>query len=138
MSKGKTLNIIFDGKCDFCIRSLKVLRALDVRGVLRFHDFRRAGTVQEFPILLGADVEDAMYAVAKDERPQRGFFAFRRVLWTSPLMWPLLPLFYFPGISFVGNRVYSWVARNRQAFGCESTICTLPTASSGAHAQHKE
>lgn len=138
MSKGKTLNIIYDGKCGFCIRSLKVVSALDVRGVLRFHDFQQVSTFQEFPILLGADVEGAMYAVAEGERPQRGFFAFRHVLWTSPLMWPLILLFYFPGVSFPGTRVYSWVARNRHALGCESNLCPLPTASSGARAQHKE
>jgi hypothetical protein len=56
----------------------------------------------------------------------RGFFAFRRILWESPLMWPLIPLFYFPGAGIVGPRVYAWVARNRRRFGCESDVCELP------------
>lgn len=66
-----------------------------------------------------------MYALAAGERPQRGFYAFRRLLWASPLLWLLIPLFYFPGIGFIGARIYAWVARNRKSFGCESDFCTL-------------
>lgn len=138
MSSSRTVHIIYDGHCGFCIRSLNAIGALDVRGVLRFHDLHESRTFDEFPNLRGADVEDAMYAVAEGETPQRGFFAFRRVLWSSPLMWPLLPLFYFPGVSFAGTRVYAWVARNRKSFGCESDFCQLTPAGPHAHAQHKE
>ena len=135
---GKRVNIIYDGNCGFCVRSLKILSALDVRGLLRFHKSQNAETFAQFPGLRGADVADAMYAVAGDELPQRGFFAFRRVLWSSPLMWPLLLLFYLPGASFAGTRIYAWVARNRESFGCESNSCALPTGGSGAQAQFKE
>jgi hypothetical protein len=41
-------------------------------------------------------------------------------------MWPLIPLFYFPGTGIVGPRVYAWVARNRRRFGCESDVCEVP------------
>ena len=138
MSNNGTIHIIYDGQCGFCIKSLKVIKALDVRGVLRFHDAHESRTFDEFPDLRGADVEDAMYAFVEGEAPQRGFFAFRRLLWSSPLMWPLIPFFYLPGIGFVGTRVYAWVARNRKNFGCESDFCPLTPAGPHAHARHKE
>src|SRR5688500_8372006 len=106
------LHVIYDGQCGFCVRSLKVCRALDVNRALRFHDANaRQQVFAQFPELSGADFENAMFAVAPDRRVTRGFFAFRRILWESPLMWPLIPLFYFPGMRIVGPRVYAWVAR---------------------------
>lgn len=121
------LHVIYDGQCGFCIRSLKVCRALDVRGSLRFHDANaRQQMIAAFPELAGADVENAMFVVAPDRTVTRGFFAFRRILWESPLMWPLIPLFYLPGASILGPRIYDWVARNRHRFGCDSEVCEMP------------
>jgi predicted DCC family thiol-disulfide oxidoreductase YuxK len=121
------LDIIYDGRCGFCVRSLKVCRALDVRRALRYHDANaRQQIAARFPELGRADFENAMFAVAPDRSVTRGFFAFRRILWESPLMWPLIPLFYVPGAGVIGPRVYAWVARNRHRFGCESDVCELP------------
>jgi predicted DCC family thiol-disulfide oxidoreductase YuxK len=123
------LHVIYDGRCGFCIRSLKVCRALDVRGALRYHDANaRRQVLDAFPELSNADFEHAMFAVSENRRVTRGFFAFRRILRESPLMWPLLPLFYLPGSGIIGPRVYAWVARNRHRFGCESEVCDLPSA----------
>jgi len=121
------LDIIYDGRCGFCVRSLKVCRALDLRRALRYHDANaRQQIAARFPELGRADFENAMFAVAPDRSVTRGFFAFRRILWESPLMWPLIPVFYFPGAAVIGPRVYAWVARNRRRFGCESDVCELP------------
>jgi predicted DCC family thiol-disulfide oxidoreductase YuxK len=122
------LDVIYDGQCGFCVRSLKVCRALDVGRALRFHDSHAPKIRTTFPELKTADFENAMFAVAPDRSVTRGFFAFRRILWESPLMWPLIPLFYLPGSASIGPRVYAWVARNRRRFGCESDVCELPRA----------
>jgi predicted DCC family thiol-disulfide oxidoreductase YuxK len=127
MRKRQLINIIYDGECSFCIRALDVSRKLDGRGALRFYDSHSAETLKLFPQLLGRDVRDAMYVVVEGEEPQRGFYAFRRIVWSNPSMWPLLPLFYLPGASFFGTRIYDWVARNRYRFGCRSEFCALPS-----------
>lgn len=121
------LDVIYDGQCGFCVRALTLCRALDVRGALRFHDanaLRQAHSL--FPELRDADFDHAMFAVSPDRGVTRGFFAFRRILWESPLMWPLLLLFYFPGAGWMGPRVYAWVAKNRHRFGCDTEACDLP------------
>jgi predicted DCC family thiol-disulfide oxidoreductase YuxK len=138
MSTDKTIDIIFDGQCRFCIRSLRVVRALDIRAALRFHDANRGETLEFFPELRGAALSEAMYARVEGEPPHRGFYAFRRLLWSSPLMWPLIPLFYFPGVSFPGERVYAWVARNRKNLGCESNLCPLPAAGPSGDIQRED
>jgi predicted DCC family thiol-disulfide oxidoreductase YuxK len=121
------LHVIYDGQCGFCIRSLKVCRALDVRGALQFHDANmRKEVLVLFPELGQADFENAMFAVAPDRSVTRGFFAFRRIVWESPLMWPLLPVFYFPGARWIGPKMYAWVARNRRRLGCATDVCELP------------
>lgn len=128
MTTPKLINVIYDGECAFCIRSLEMFRAADVQRRLRFYDSHQRQTLARFPVLRDADLDQAMFVVVEGESPQRGFFAFRRMLWCSPILWLLIPLFYFPGVAFIGTRVYSWVARNRERFGCVSDSCTLPAA----------
>src|ERR1700730_9251621 len=138
MSTSNRIDIIFDGQCGFCIRSLRVMRALDIRESLRFYDANQPGTLELFPELAGAALAEAMYVHVQGEPSYSGFYAFRRVLWSSPLMWPLIPLFYIPGVSFLGERVYAWVARNRNNFGCESDLCPLPATGPSGDVQQKE
>jgi predicted DCC family thiol-disulfide oxidoreductase YuxK len=122
----KTLTIVYDGHCRFCVRSLKIVRVLDLFGALRFFDSHDPDTYRLFPVLRDANVDDAMYTLADSEPRYAGFFAFRRLLWSSPLTWLLILLFYFPGSSFIGPRIYAWVSRNRSKLGCRTEICDLP------------
>jgi predicted DCC family thiol-disulfide oxidoreductase YuxK len=69
-------------------------------------------------MLADVDLDAAMYAVDDKGRVFRGFYAFRRIAWTTPVGWCLLPLLYFPGVSFVGERLYEIVARSRSRMGC--------------------
>lgn len=135
--KLKTLDIIYDGHCGFCIRALSLISALDVGQRLSFYDAHQPSTFERFPALREADVKEAMYTVADQEPPSRGFYAFRRLLWAIPLLWVLIPLFYFPGVSLLGTRVYAWVARNRTRFGCRSDFCSLPNGPRGKRMRHE-
>lgn len=121
----KTLNIIYDGQCGFCVRSLQVVRRLDLYRTMRFHDAHPPETLTTFPSLSEVNVAEAMYAVVEGEPLYGGFFAFRRLIWNSPLTWILIPIFYFPGAGIFGPRIYAWIARNRSSFGCRSTACDL-------------
>ena len=132
------LNIIYDGQCGFCIRSLEIVRKFDVSRVLSFYDSHVPATLERFPQLRDADLADAMYTIAAGEPPYRGFYSFRRILWASPLLWALLPLFYFPGVALIGERVYAWVASHRRSFGCASTFCDLSVASSDGQVHRQE
>jgi predicted DCC family thiol-disulfide oxidoreductase YuxK len=121
----KTLNIIYDGQCGFCVRSLQIVRRLDLYGTLRFYDSHRPETAATFPVLSGVNVDEAMYTIVQGEPLYTGFFAFRRLVWNSPITWMLLLVFYFPGAGFFGPRIYAWIARNRNSFGCQSNVCDL-------------
>lgn len=121
MSVREILHVVYDGRCAFCVRTLRISRALDVWGTLRFHDSHDAVAIGRlFPALRQADLDEAMYLVAEGGAIYRGFFAFRRMAWSCPLMWPLLPLFHLPGAASVGPRVYAWIARHRRHLGCRT------------------
>jgi predicted DCC family thiol-disulfide oxidoreductase YuxK len=114
------MTIIYDGDCGFCMRSIRVLRFADILKKFEYLDFHQAEEVaKRFPKLKEADFEEAMYAVDSEGKTFRGFFAFRRLLWLSPVLWIGLPIFYFPGAGFVGPRVYAWIARNRKSISCK-------------------
>ena len=130
MTIREPIAIIYDGECAFCVRSLRMVRAMDVWRVLRFVDGTdRAQVESRFPGMRGVDLEQAMFAVTEDGKVYRGFFAFRRLLWVSPFLWPLLLLFYFPGAGLVGRCIYAWIARNRRSLGCRSSACAIPPSS---------
>jgi predicted DCC family thiol-disulfide oxidoreductase YuxK len=55
-----------------------------------------------------------------------GFRAFRWTALRLPLLWPLIPILYLPGITLVGDRIYSWIAARRYTFlgrTCEEGVC---------------
>jgi predicted DCC family thiol-disulfide oxidoreductase YuxK len=95
------VHVIYDGQCDFCVRALRLARAVDVWGRLRFHDAHdRQAVERAFPALAGADLDEAMYAVTAEGA----------------------------GSGLVGPWIYAWIAKNRHRFGCRSQIWALPEA----------
>jgi len=113
------LDVIYDGKCRFCEHSLAVLKRLAGRRIFRLHDANDRRMIRsKFPMLADADTHDAMFVVTPRREVFRGFFAYRRIMWESPRLYFFLPLFYAPGASLIGPRIYDWVARNRRRFGC--------------------
>ena len=121
------IDIVYDGQCGFCRRALARLRRMARRDVFRLHDASdREAVLGRFPVLAGADTDEAMFAVTERGEVFRGFFAFRRVLWESPWLFPLLPLFYAPGAGLLGPRAYAWVARHRCSLGCATDGCEVP------------
>ena len=120
------IDIVYDGQCGFCVRALGLVQRLARRSVFRFHDANDGETVlARFPMLAGADTDLAMFAVTEEGRVYRGFFAFRRMLWAGPWLVPLLAIFYAPGASILGPRIYAWIARRRRSLGCAGAECGI-------------
>lgn len=125
--KRRVLDIVYDGQCGFCVRALRIVRRAARRDVFRLHDANdREAVAARFPMLTGADTDEAMFVVTPLGEVHRGFFAFRRMTWASPWLYPLLPLLYAPGASLLGPRVYAWVARHRRSIGCAAAACPVP------------
>ena len=113
------LEVIYDGQCRLCRRSLDIVQRLSGRKVFRLHDANDREMIRSnFRMLADADTENAMFLVTPRGEVFRGFFAYRRMMWESPRLYPFLPLFYAPGAALIGPWIYAWVARNRRNLGC--------------------
>ena len=52
--------------------------------------------------------------------------------WRVPVLLPLAPLMYFPGVPWVGNKVYLWIAKNRyNLVPCDDGGCRIRSQDSG-------
>jgi predicted DCC family thiol-disulfide oxidoreductase YuxK len=104
------MEMIYDGRCGFCVRSMAWFLSFDGLRQIKTRDFRNNPS----PIVTDAKLEKALYLVLPDGRAFRGFEAYRHVVPRVPGMWWLAPLFYVPCLSrLVGHPIYNWVASNR-------------------------
>jgi predicted DCC family thiol-disulfide oxidoreductase YuxK len=112
--------LIYDGACGLCRSTVAVLRRLDIAGRVEFLDAlsdwpRIHGA---FPSLSQEECLATMHVVTADGRIEKGFDAYRALSWSLPLLWPVAPLLYVPGVPVLGRRIYASVAARRHRTGC--------------------
>jgi predicted DCC family thiol-disulfide oxidoreductase YuxK len=121
--------VLFDGSCRFCQFSVKLLRRLDWLKRLRFQDAHEKEKWPPSAVPLGMDkLMEEMHVVPPDrQRAYAGYRAFRWIAGRLPLLWPIVPLLFLPGVPWMGNQVYHWIARNRyKLVPCKDGVCELP------------
>ncbi len=106
--------ILFDGRCGLCQRSMRILAALDWFRQLSFQNLHDPAVRSlHAPAISFEDLNAEMHIRLPDSSYRKGFFAFRRLCFALPLLWVLAPLLYIPGVSWIGQKVYGFVARHR-------------------------
>ena len=121
--------ILYDGDCALCRRTTSILKRLDWFKRLAFHNCRDAAGIPANSAHLDADrMIREMHVLTPDRtRALAGFRAVRWIAGRIPLMWPLYPLLFVPGVARLGQRLYLWVARNRfRLVPCRDGVCTIP------------
>jgi predicted DCC family thiol-disulfide oxidoreductase YuxK len=94
--------LVYDGDCGFCRSSIRLIQVMDLWG--KFDYSPQSGGMSE------------MRLETSEGQTYGGFFAFRRLTLNCPMLYPLIPVVYFPGSGVIGPLVYRWVARNRYVF----------------------
>ena len=111
------MEMIYDGRCGFCVRSMAWLLAFDGLGQIGIRDFR----TNPSPVVSDAQLEQALYLVLPDGRKLPGFEAYRHVVLRVPGLWWLIPFFYVPVASrLLGHPIYNWIASNRSRLSAMS------------------
>jgi predicted DCC family thiol-disulfide oxidoreductase YuxK len=121
--------VLYDGACPLCQKSIRLLRAIDWLKKLTFHDARDVAHLPKADVpLLPKRLIEEMHVLTPDRKHAlAGFKAFRWMAWRLPLTFLSAPFLYIPGVPWLGNRVYLWVAKNRfRLVPCKDGVCQLP------------
>jgi predicted DCC family thiol-disulfide oxidoreductase YuxK len=104
------MEMIYDGQCGFCVRSMAWFLAFDGLKQISVRDFRSSPS----PVVSDAQLEKALYLVLPDGRALAGFEAYRHVVLRVPGLWWQVPFFYVPIVSrLFGRPIYDWIASHR-------------------------
>jgi predicted DCC family thiol-disulfide oxidoreductase YuxK len=129
--KAGDMEMIYDGRCGFCVRSMAWFLAFDGLQQIRVRNFR----TDPSPVVTDAQLETALYLVLPDGRALPGFEAYRYVVLRVPGLWWQIPFFYVPVFSrLIGRPLYDRVASNR---GKLSTWLFPPSRSQSDKTQHE-
>ena len=110
----RRVDVIYDGKCDLCRRTVATIRALDWGGRVRLLDLRDWDAVAAIHPHLDRDAcEATMHAVAEGGPTAAGYEAYLLIAGRIPATLPLAPLLHLPALRAAGRRSYDRVARNR-------------------------
>lgn len=121
--------VLYDGVCPLCVRSVAILKSLDWFGRLHFQNCRDVKNLPAASVPLDPKkMLDEMHVLPPGrDRAYAGFAAFRWIAWRLPLLLPLAPFLYLPGVPWLGNKAYLWVAKNRfRLVPCKDGVCHLP------------
>jgi predicted DCC family thiol-disulfide oxidoreductase YuxK len=146
-----TTVVVYDGSCGLCIRSVRLIRRLDWLHALEYLDAQDREQVHaRYPQLDQRAILGQMHLVAPDQRVHVGYQGIRCLLGDLPLVAWLYPLSFLPGITWLGPRVYRWIAAHRYqisgVFGhpaeCTGGACRThrpvqADEKAGSHARHK-
>ena len=122
------LTVLYDGRCNLCRVSVARLRGLDRQHRVETLDLHDPSVPGRFPQVHSEEAMRLMQAVDTQGRVYSGADAWSRIGLTLP-GWKLLAwLLLVPGIHFLAQRVYGWVARNRYRWNrevCEDGTCAI-------------
>ncbi len=113
--------VLFDGGCGLCTRTVAWLRRADRQRMLHFIDINSEwdAIAAAHPGLSYEACADAMHVISPVGHITTGFDGFRTIAWVVTTLAPLAPFLHVPGVPFIGRRVYRYVATHR------ATTCTV-------------
>lgn len=130
---------LFDGHCFICRAAGGIIQSLDWMDrieLLDSHESHGAETLPScFPKLDDGQLMGEIQVLDSDGRRYAGYDGIRRLLKEVPLGVPVWLLLRFPGLGWIGRRVYQFIARNRYSisrlFGivmpaCAHDGCKMP------------
>jgi predicted DCC family thiol-disulfide oxidoreductase YuxK len=124
------LTILYDGNCGLCRASVTRLRRIDRDDRVELLDLHDPSVSARFPQVNREEALQLMQAVDRAGKVYAGVDAWARVGLALPRWKVIAWLLLVPGIHFVANRIYAWVARNRYRWNrelCAGGSCSVHT-----------
>ena len=116
--------VLFDGHCQLCVRSIRMLLLFDWLGLFLCLDFRQAQVMKLIECVTLEQLEDQMVLITKYGQIKFGFNAWRYIVNKLPVCFLPSLLLYIPFVSSIGNWLYKMVARSRMGLvHCSPGTC---------------
>jgi predicted DCC family thiol-disulfide oxidoreductase YuxK len=123
---GPALKVLADGACPRCRASMAIVTAADPDHVVETIDLTAVDPASIAGGLTRAEMMRSMHVVRKDGRIKAGFDGMRSLAARLPLFWPLALIGYFPGVAWLGRRVYNRLAAaRRRDLPCTDRACGI-------------
>jgi predicted DCC family thiol-disulfide oxidoreductase YuxK len=126
--------VLYDGDCAFCCKSIELLQKLDWLRKLDYVNVRdETQLFLKEPPIAEAPLLEQMHVLPRDaQKLYAGYRAVRWLAWRLPLTWLAAPLLYLPGMTYLGQKFYLWIARNRfKIVPCEHGVCSISSHRAG-------
>jgi predicted DCC family thiol-disulfide oxidoreductase YuxK len=123
--------LIYDGHCEICCAQRDRIARWDGRDVIDAVDMHVPDLEERFPGVQRADCYDAMHLITPSGEIHRAAAAVREVVRVLPWVGWIAVAFRVPGVMWIADRVYRWVAANRYRWNksalqsCEDGACSL-------------
>jgi predicted DCC family thiol-disulfide oxidoreductase YuxK len=116
------LTLVFDGTCGFCMRSVRLLKALDRNRRVTAVPFQKTGVPASVGLTL-EECEASAWAIASDGGRYRGAEAVNALV--AAALGTTVPLLVYslPGIRQLQDIIYSVVASNRSRLPGDHPYC---------------
>ncbi len=122
--------LIFDGDCGFCTASVDVIRRW-IRPDCAIEPWQNIA-IERFG-LTPDDCSTAVQYVDSERRVHDGSRAVMRMLRNAPAPWPVIgAVGDAPGIAWVADRVYRWIAAHRHRLPGSTPACAAVAAPEAA------
>jgi predicted DCC family thiol-disulfide oxidoreductase YuxK len=122
------LTVLYDGHCGLCRSSANRVKRMDRGARIELLDLHDPSAAARFPQLNREEAMRWMQAVDTRGRIFSGVDAWARIGLTLP-GWKLIAwLLLVPGIHFIAQKIYEWIARNRYRWNqqkCADGTCDL-------------
>lgn len=132
--------LLYDSYCPLCRRTVGLLSGVDLFKRVEFQSFRTTD-FDAFNTQHGVNTNkewaDREMLLVRDGKVYGGFDAYRQMSAMMPLLWPLAPFMWLPGVSHLGRAIYQWVAARRLSwFVCTDACQFLPDVRANAEPEH--
>lgn len=119
----RSLDLVFDGQCGFCTRSVNWIDRLDKHDRVRLHPFQRAGVLEQFDLRAG-QVDSAAWAF-DGKRRASGAAAINLAIDVALGTRVFFGVYRLPGIRWLQNLAYRRIAARRRLLRGVEPWCSL-------------